>query len=241
MEFTSQWKDWVRDNVERGCSTEEIFNTLLKEGFEPTAIERELNIRRVPLKRFPSDKLELYTAENFLEPEECVEIIDIINASLRPSTISTPGDPDPAFRTSSTCDLIGGEAAVRALDIKICGAMQLDEALAEPTQGQHYALEQEFKAHTDFFKPYELDQHTNQRWGQRTWTFMIYLNDVESGGETAFVNVGLVLPPKAGMAVIWNNLYPDGTPNPDTLHQGMPVKAGHKAIITKWFRKPPSP
>jgi prolyl 4-hydroxylase len=43
------------------------------------------------------------------------------------------------------------------------------------------------------------------------------------------------------MAVIWNNLYPDGTPNPDTLHQGMPVKAGHKAIITKWFRKPPSP
>jgi prolyl 4-hydroxylase len=70
---------------------------------------------------------------------------------------------------------------------------------------------------------------------------MIYLNDVESGGETAFVNVGLVLPPKAGMAVIWNNLYPDGTPNPDTLHQGMPVKAGHKAIITKWFRKPASP
>jgi prolyl 4-hydroxylase len=38
--------------------------------------------------------------------------------------------------------------------------------------------------------------------------------------------------------VIWNSLLPDGRPNYDTLHHGMPVKAGHKAIITKWFRQP---
>jgi prolyl 4-hydroxylase len=37
--------------------------------------------------------------------------------------------------------------------------------------------------------------------------------------------------------VIWNNLRPDGTVNPDTLHAGMPVLAGHKIIITKWFRE----
>jgi hypothetical protein len=28
------------------------------------------------------------------------------------------------------------------------------------------------------------------------------------------------------------------TPNPDTIHQGTPVTVGHKAIITKWFRRP---
>jgi len=61
---------------------------------------------------------------------------------------------------------------------------------------------------------------------------------VESGGETAFVNVGLAIPPKAGTAVLWNNLRADGTPNFDTMHHGTPVKAGHKAIITKWFRRP---
>ena len=34
------------------------------------------------------------------------------------------------------------------------------------------------------------------------------------------------------------NLRHDGTGNYDTLHHGTPVKAGYKAIITKWFRRP---
>jgi prolyl 4-hydroxylase len=38
------------------------------------------------------------------------------------------------------------------------------------------------------------------------------------------------------MALLWNNLRADGTPNPDTLHSGAPVTSGHKVIITKWFR-----
>jgi prolyl 4-hydroxylase len=37
--------------------------------------------------------------------------------------------------------------------------------------------------------------------------------------------------------VLWNNLRPDGAPNYDTLHQGAPVRAGYKAIVTKWFRR----
>ena len=239
-DLPQEWKNWVQHNVKRGCSADEIYDTLLKEGFDRSVIERELNIRRVALKRFPSVRLELYTAQTFLEPHECEEIIEIIKSNLRPSTISSTGEADPDFRTSRTCDLVRGEPAVLALDQRICGAMHIDPSLTEPAQGQFYEPAQEFKPHTDFFKPYELAANTNERHGQRTWTFMIYLNDVESGGETAFVNVGLVIPPKAGTAVIWNNLLPDGTPNNDTLHHGMPVKAGYKAIITKWFRAPAS-
>jgi prolyl 4-hydroxylase len=133
---------------------------------------------------------------------------------------------------------LGGEPAVRALDEKICGAMGLDPALAEVSQGQYYEITQEFKPHTDYFEAYELGRHSTPTLGQRTWTFMIYLNDVQAGGETAFVNVGLVIPPKQGTAVLWNNLRPDGSGNYDTLHHGTPVTAGYKAIITKWFRKP---
>ena len=43
--------------------------------------------------------------------------------------------------------------------------------------------------------------------------------------------------PRLGQAIIWNNLYQDGRPNPDTLHHGMPVEQGYKAVITKWFRQ----
>jgi len=237
-ELPQEWKEWVAHNVARGCSIADLFSTLVREGFAPEAAERELNLRRVALKRFPSDRLELYTAESFLLPEECDELIDIIKRRLRPSTISHDGTANAAFRTSRTCDLVGGEPAVRALDEKICGAMGIDPALAEPSQGQYYELTQEFKPHTDYFEAYELERNSTPTLGQRTWTFMVYLNDVESGGETAFVNIGLAIPPKQGTAVLWNNLKPDGTPNYDTLHHGTPVKAGHKAIITKWFRRP---
>jgi prolyl 4-hydroxylase len=237
-ELPQEWQDWVAHNVARGCSITDLFNTLVREGFAPEAADRALHLRRVALKRFPSDRLELYTAEGFLLPEECEELIGIIKGQLRPSTISHDGSADSTFRTSRTCDLVNGEAAVRALDEKICGAMGIDPSLAEPSQGQYYEITQEFKPHTDYFEAYELERNSTPTLGQRTWTFMIYLNDVEDGGQTAFVNVGLVIPPKQGMALLWNNLRPDGSGNYDTLHHGMPVKAGYKAIITKWFRRP---
>jgi len=237
-ELPQEWKEWVAHNVQRGASIDEIYGILVREGFEPDAAARELKIRRVALKRFPSDRAELYTAENFLLPEECEELIEIIRGNLRPSDISHDGSADSSFRTSRTCDLVGGEQAVRMLDERICGAMGIDAKMAEPSQGQFYEVGQEFKPHTDYFESYELEQHSTPTLGQRTWTFMIYLNDVEEGGETKFVNLGLSIPPKAGTAVLWNNLKADGTPNYDTLHHGTPVKRGHKAIITKWFRRP---
>jgi len=67
---------------------------------------------------------------------------------------------------------------------------------------------------------------------------MVYLNEPQSGGETRFVEVDLTVKPKLGMAVLWNNLLPSGNPNYFTRHQGMPVTAGMKVIITKWFRMP---
>src|SRR5439155_21025337 len=110
-----------------------------------------------------------------------------------------------------------------ALDERICGAMGLDPKLAEPSQGQYYEITQEFKPHTDYFEPYELERHSTRTLGQRTWTFMIYLNAAESGGETASVNVGPSIPPKAGTVWLWNHLKADGTLYFDTLYHGPPV------------------
>jgi len=42
--------------------------------------------------------------------------------------------------------------------------------------------------------------------------------------------------PVKGLALAWNNLQADGTPNPFTLHESIPVEAGSKWVITKWFR-----
>lgn len=238
--FDKQWRDWIHHNVARGCSKAELFDILVREGFEREAAHRALNPIRIPtLSRADSPRAELYTAEGFLNGTECQHLIDLMKAHLRRSTITVADEPDQFFRSSKTCDLglLQDPAACR-IDRKICDAMQIDPALAEPTQAQRYDIGDEFKAHTDYFESYELERFSTPTLGQRSWTFMIYLNEPESGGETGFVNLGLLIRPKTGLAVIWNNLLPDGRPNPDTLHHGMPVTAGHKAIITKWFRHP---
>jgi len=67
---------------------------------------------------------------------------------------------------------------------------------------------------------------------------MIYLNDPEGGGETEFPDLGLKVTPKLGRAVVWNNLLETGQGNDKTRHQSLPVTAGTKTIITKWFRMP---
>ncbi|MBU2871772.1 2OG-Fe(II) oxygenase [Colwellia sp. E2M01] len=186
-------------------------------------------------KRFVSDDLELYTLDNFLNETECNKIIKLIRSKLRPSEL-TSAETDKAYRTSRTCDLGKlNDKFMETIDQRICDMIGIDESYSEVVQGQLYDVGQQFKAHTDFFEAHEIEQFGAQM-GQRTYTFMIYLNDVEEGGETAFVNVGESIKPKTGMAVIWNSLYSDGKTNSDSMHHGMPVIKGYKAVITKWFR-----
>jgi prolyl 4-hydroxylase len=201
--------------------------------------QRKDSIPAPVLQRVDTERAELFVAEDFLDAGECRRVIEIMRGSLRRSTITLENEPDKYFRRSRTCDLSFIDVPlVRRLDRGICDAMQLPPALAEPTQGQYYDVGDEFKPHTDYFESYELEKFSTPTLGQRTWTFMLYLNEPEGGGETAFVNLGVSIKPKTGRAVIWNNLTPYGEPNPDTIHQGTPVTAGYKAIITKWFRRP---
>lgn len=70
---------------------------------------------------------------------------------------------------------------------------------------------------------------------------MVYLNTVELGGETVFPLLGRAFTPVACLALVWNNLHPDGSPNHTTLHEALPVLQGRKYVITKWFRQHPLP
>jgi prolyl 4-hydroxylase len=70
---------------------------------------------------------------------------------------------------------------------------------------------------------------------------MVYLNQPAAGGATRFKEIGKIIQPETGKLVAWDNLLPDGRPNYATLHQGMPVRAGVKHIITCWFRQRPWP
>lgn len=243
MKFLDQpWKDWVRLNIRRGCSRQALYEILVREGFDHDAAALELSRREIlipNLQPIESPRLELYTAEDFLNRAECEALIALMEGRLRASTITAAGEPDKYFRRSKTADLsFLDNPVIQEVDRRICAALQIEPAFAEPTQAQHYDVGDEFKPHTDYFEAYEIERFSTPAWGQRTWTFMIYLNEPEAGGATAFPNIGLAVRPRTGLAVIWNSLRPDGQPNPDSIHHGMPVQAGWKAIITKWFRAP---
>jgi prolyl 4-hydroxylase len=191
------------------------------------------------IQRVPSPKLTLFIRRDFLSPEECAALIELIDADRRPSTIADPNG-DTAFRTSETCDLRDDDPLVAAINRRLADFAGLDPRHGEPLQGQRYAVGQEFKAHTDYFEPTGADfaRYCSVA-GNRTWTMMVYLNAPEAGGATRFKAIDKTIQPEPGKLVCWNNRRPDDTPNPATLHHGMKVRAGVKYVITKWFRERP--
>lgn len=194
-------------------------------------------IARTGVQRVPTAKAEVFQARRFIPAPLCEALIALIEADRRPSTIADDIG-DPAFRTSETCDLPDTHPAVRELEQRFADLSGLDPAHGEPIQGQRYAVGQEFKAHTDYFDPLGADyQRFCALSGQRTWTFMIYLNDVAAGGATRFRHLSKMFQPEMGKLLFWNNRLEDGAVNPATLHHGMKVRRGVKYVITKWYRE----
>lgn len=197
-------------------------------------------LRRTPgVQRVPSPRLELFIVKGFLDPDSCRQLMDRIDARRRPSTLADDYG-DAAFRTSETCDLDDSDPLVAGVNEAIDALLGLPASLGEPIQGQRYAPGQQFKPHTDTFEPGGPDYfaHCATR-GNRSWTAMIYLNQPEEGGATRFKAIGKTVHPQTGKLLAWNNLLPDGRPNPATLHQGMKVRQGTKYILTKWYRERP--
>ena len=166
-------------------------------------------------------------------------VIARLEGERRPSELADHRG-DASFRTSETCDLGGADLLVARIVQKLAHYAGLDASHAEPLQGQRYATGQEFKAHTDTFEPGgpDYDRFCSVS-GQRTWTLMVYLNTPHAGGATRFKQLGKTVTPESGKLLGWNNLLSNGQPNGATIHQGMPVRAGVKYIITSWFRERP--
>ena len=260
----ASWLAWLEENLARGCNPVELVDILRKNDFslksvkdamgdrfpvqrEPLAAASERSyqaiaspalVRNPRAKKVETNLLQIYTIDDFVSPAECAALVQIISENLRPSTVTTD-EKDKTFRTSTTCDLSNlDRRIVGAIDERIGYTLGIRPEYSELTQAQRYDVGQQFKAHTDFFEPgtKEYMQFGGPR-GNRTWTFMVYLNDGMTGGGTKFWRIGRVFEPKLGQAVVWNNLHADGTVNRDSIHSGEPVLSGHKIIITKWFRE----
>jgi len=183
-----------------------------------------------------TDVAEIYAVGDFLSADECKKLCMMIDLVAKPSTLHEESYAS-GFRTSYSGDLDAGDSFVMGISRRIDDLLGINPICGEAIQGQRYLPGQQFKPHNDWFytneKYWQLER---KRGGQRSWTAMAFLNEVEEGGETHFTKVGVKIEPKPGVLLVWNNALPDGTPNEGTMHAGTPVVKGAKFVITKWYR-----
>ena len=173
--------------------------------------------------------------EQFLNPAECKHLAVTVQDILEPSQVVEPRTGRliaHPIRTSSAA-LIGPtreslpiQAILRRIAAATSTAVEQGESLAV----LHYAPGQQYREHVD-----TLPQVTNQRIG----TFIIYLNEGYSGGQTRFPAANLTISARMGDAVYFRNVTPDGQPDLRSRHAGLPVTAGAKWIATRWIRQRP--
>jgi prolyl 4-hydroxylase len=196
--------------------------------------------RRPGVFQIPAKGLDLFVVRDFLPQAECDKLIKLIDADRVPSGILATYEPDPEFRTSESCNMPPAHPVVKGVEERITELLGIDPVQGETIQGQRYAVGQQFKPHHDFFhvdQPYWAEMQRTG--GQRTWTAMIFLNEPEAGGQTAFPNAGVRVTPRTGNMLVWNNMDEFGMPNEQSLHTGTAVEAGVKYVITKWYRERP--
>lgn len=188
--------------------------------------------------RVPVEAAEIYAVGNFLDEVECVKMCTMIDAVVRPSSLYEL-DYSSGYRTSYSGDLDPHDTFVMGISRRNDDMLGVPPECCESIQGQRYLPGQQFKPHNDWFDTAESYWPQEEaRGGQRSWTAMVYLNDVTAGGETAFTELGIKIHPQRGALILWNNALQNGKPNEATLHAGTSVEQGVKYVITKWYRTP---
>lgn len=193
---------------------------------------------RIPLAERPR----LRVLPGFARPAECAWLIARLGPRLGRAMvwdeISGAAIVDPA-RTGGAVELRLAEMDVvtAMLRARIAAATHLPEPIFEIPQLMHYAPGQLFTVHHDYLDPGHPGHAADiARRGQRIGTFLICLNEDFEGGETEFPRAGLAWRGRAGDALFFANVTPDGAPDPLSLHAGRPPRQGEKWLFSQWIR-----
>ena len=179
--------------------------------------------------------------DGLLSADECRLLIASAQPMLKRSQTLDPETGEPValeLRTSqdASFDPVMGDLALRMIQMRIAAAAGVELVQCEQLIVLRYAPGEEYRPHRDYLPPETVERDGPQA-GNRARSICVYLNDVEAGGATEFPKAGVTVQPKAGRAVVFDNLREDGSPEPDSLHAGLPVERGEKWLATLWIRQ----
>lgn len=264
------WRNWIEENLTRGCSVESMVEAMINGGFDkdaaPAAVHAVLAGETPGNADYEYDPLPVTTDRTIhahdraihpillleqpqlilfgdvISAEECDQVIELSEKKLQRSTTVDPETGRAeiiANRSSeSTSFQLSETPFIDRLDRRISALMNVPLENGEGLQVLRYGVGGEYRPHFDYFPPEQPGHITHTaRGGQRTATLVVYLNDVEDGGSTAFTKAGISISPRKGNAVYFRYFNNRGQLDPMTQHAGAPVLAGEKWIMTKWMRR----
>lgn len=168
--------------------------------------------------------------ENVLSHAECDALIDLAKNRLQRAKIGK-SHVESDIRTNSSVFFEQSEnESIQIVEARVSELMSIPVSHAEPLQILHYKPGEQYRPHFDYFTS---DNVVNNRIS----TLVMYLNDVEEGGETYFPSLHFAVTPKKGSAVYFEYFYNDHGLNELTLHGGNPVAVGEKWVATQWMRR----
>lgn len=163
---------------------------------------------------------------------------------------------DTRYRTSQSSMIPVKDPISQCLSARLKSILgNIQHIRTEPIQVVKYKPTEKFLTHMDWFDmPRNLTMKRGNTKIKRAYNRMAsifaYLDDGCTGGETYFPNIqgvsavadgdkfsrtesakGLLVRPRRGNTVFWNNLFPNGTGDPTVEHAGLPVDTGIKIGI----------
>jgi prolyl 4-hydroxylase len=175
----------------------------------------------------------------FLPPAVCRWLIGLAAGRVKPAQVYAP-DGSPAVQSGARSNsffefgILNCDVVVLLTRQRIAATIGVPVGALENSQILHYAVGEQFARHHDYLDPALPDVAER---GQRIVTFLIYLNEDFTGGDTDFPRLGLRHRGAAGDALIFANLDPaTGAGDPRTLHAGLPPTSGEKWVFSQWVR-----
>ena len=205
-----------------------------------------------------------YVYRGFLSDAECDHVISRAYGTMTRSLVvdeESGGAQEHDGRTS-----MGGwvsseeDEVIRDIELRVSTWAMLPRNRGETMQVMRYEAGQQYEAHDDFFH----DELNILNGGQRVATVLMYLSDVEEGGETVFplgTPLGgqspdksgvteenacelavkgdprvVAVKPRRGDALLFFDAHLNGEMDVHSKHAGCPVLRGTKWTMTRWHR-----
>ncbi|XP_051115300.1 probable prolyl 4-hydroxylase 7 [Andrographis paniculata] len=192
----------------------------------------------------------------FLSDDECDHLIYLGKDKLEESQVVDEENGINVmseYRTSSSMFLPTTiqDNIVSKIEAKIAAWTFLPQENGEDIQILRYKKGQKYGVHPDYAPD---DVAEQERGGNRLATILMYLSNVDLGGETVFpysqtkygdtkgdyssdcAKQGQAVKPRKGDALLFFSLFPNGTIDPSSMHEACPVIKGEKWSATKWIR-----